>query len=71
MVDKARREVDLVMTLIKTRLQDAVLIAIEILLIARVELAMKSVNASSGRGVVTVVLDLDQGGFRETSKAFK
>ena len=47
-VSKVRNEVDNVMTSVKTRVQDAVLTAIENLVIPRVELAMKSANAPSG-----------------------
>ena len=46
-VSKVRTEVDKVMTAVKTRVQDAVLTAIESLVFLRVELAMKSANASS------------------------
>ena len=62
-VSKVRGEVDSVMTTVETRMQGAVLFAIENLLIPRVELAMKSVNASSGREVGSVVLDPDQRDF--------
>ena len=51
------------MTTVKTRVLDAVLTAIENLLIPTVELAMESVNASSGCGVDSIVLDPDQGDF--------
>ena len=59
-VNKVRSEVDNVMTTVKTRIQDAVLIAIKNLVIPRVELDMKSTNASSGRIVYGNVLDPDQ-----------
>ena len=49
--NKVRSEVDNVMISVKSTVQDAVLTAIENLVIPRVELAMKSVTASSGRGV--------------------
>ena len=58
--DKVRREVDEVITLVEIRVQDAVLTAMENLVICRVELAMKSVDASSGRGMDSVVLDPDR-----------
>ena len=48
-VGKIRSEVNNVMTTVETRVQDAVLIAIKNLLIPRMELAMKTANASSGR----------------------
>ena len=47
------------MTKVKTRVQDAVLTAIENLVTLRVELAIKSVNASSGYGIGVVVSDQD------------
>ena len=47
--NKVRGEVDSVMTTVENRVRDAILTAIESLVIPRVELAMKSVNASSGR----------------------
>ena len=62
-VSKVRREVDSVMTTVETRVQDAVLAANESLAIARVELAMKSANASSKRSVDGNVLELDQRDF--------
>ena len=48
---------------VEIRVQAAVLTAIETLIIPGVELAMKSVNASSGHGIGSVVSDLDQGDF--------
>ena len=51
------------MTTAETGVQDAVLIAVEILVIPRVELAIKSVNASFGHRVGVVVLDPDQRDF--------
>ena len=50
-VRKVRSEVGNVLTTVETRIQDAVLTAIENIVIARVEFAMKSANASSGRSV--------------------
>ena len=58
-VNDVRREVDSVMTTVEKRVHDAVLTAIESLVIPRIELAMKSVNASSVSGVDSVVLDPD------------
>ena len=55
--DRVQSEVDSVMITVKTRVQDAVMTVIENLVILRVELAVKSVNASSRSGVVSVVLD--------------
>ena len=62
-VSKVRSDVDNVVTTVKTRVQDAVLTAIENLVIPGVELAMKSANASSGRSVDGNVLKPDQKGF--------
>ena len=45
---KIRNELDIVMTTVETRVQDAVLTAIEDLINTRVELAEKSTNASLG-----------------------
>ena len=59
-VNKLRNEVDSVMTTVETRVHDPVLSAIENLVILRVELAIKLLFASSGRGVDRVVLDPDQ-----------
>ena len=63
-VGKVQNEVDNVMTSVETRVQDAVLTAIEILVILRVELAMKSAKAPpSDRRVDGKVLELDQKDF--------
>ena len=51
---------DNVMTSVETRIQDAVLTAIEKLVIPRVELAMMSANAPSGWNVDVNVLAPDQ-----------
>ena len=59
-VSKARSEVDGVMTTVEFRIQDAVLTAIDNLVIPRVELAMKSTNASPRRSVDCNVLGSDQ-----------
>ena len=56
------------MKMVETRIHDAVLTAIENLVIPRAELAMKSVNAFSGRSVDGVVLDLDQKDFSENCR---
>ena len=70
-VTKVRSEVDSVMTTVETRVQDAVLTAIENLVRARVELAMNSANVSSGRSVDGSVLELDQRDFSGILKAYK
>ena len=59
-VSKVRSEVASAMTTVETRVQDKVMTAIEKMVIPRVELATKSVNASSGREVGSVALELDQ-----------
>ena len=53
--DKIGREVDSVMTTVETRVENVEMTAIENLVIPTVELAMKSVDASSGRGAESVV----------------
>ena len=50
-VSKVRSEVDNVMTSVETRVQEAILTAIEDLVIPMVELAMKSAKVPSGRSV--------------------
>ena len=62
-VSKVRREGDNVMTSVETRVQDAILTAIKNLVIPKVELAMKSANAPSGRSVDGIVLERDQRDF--------
>ena len=62
-VNKVRSEVDSVMTTVETRVQDAVMTAMENLVIPTVEFAMKSANALSGNGIGSVVLDPDQRDF--------
>ena len=60
---KVRSEVDNAMITVETRVQDAVLTAIQNLVIPRVELAMKSADASSGRSIGGNVLEPDQRDF--------
>ena len=62
-VSKIRSEVDSVMTAVETRIQDAVLTAIENLIFPRVELAKKLTNVSLGRSVDSNVLELDKTNF--------
>ena len=59
-VSKVRSEVNSVMMTVETRVQDAVQTATEILVIPRVELALKSTNASSWRRGDGIALELDQ-----------
>ena len=60
-----------VMTTVETEVQNAVLTVVEKLLIPRVEVAMKSANASSGRSVDVTYWNLTRGIFRPKSKAYK
>ena len=60
---KVRSEVNCAMTKVKTRVQDAVSTAIESLVILKVELAMKSANASSERNLNGNVLEPDHKDF--------
>ena len=60
-VSKVLSAVDSVITTVETKVR-AVLTTRESLVIPRVDLAMKSINASSGHGVGSVVLDPDQRG---------
>ena len=62
-VSKVRSQVDNVMTTVKTTVQDAVLTAIENIVIPRVDLVMKSANASSARSDDGNVLEPDQKDF--------
>ena len=62
-VNKVRSEVDILMTSVETRVQDAVLTAIEKSLIPRVKLAVRSANAPSERSVDCNVLEIDQRDF--------
>ena len=62
-VSKVGSEVDNVVTSVETRVQDAVVTAIENLVIPRVELAMKSANAYSERSVDGKILEPDQRDF--------
>ena len=68
-VSKVRSEVENVMTSVETRVQDAVLIAIEVLVIPRVELAVKSANMSSERSVDGNVLEPDQKDFPDNNES--
>ena len=60
---KVRIEVDNVLLTVESRVQEAVLTAIETLLIPRVELTKKLVNVTSGRSADGDVLELDQRSF--------
>ena len=68
-VDKILGEVDSVMTN-ETIVQDAVMTAMKILVIPRVELAIESVIAFSGRNAFGVVLHLDQSEFSKIIEGF-
>ena len=62
-VNKVRGKVDSVMTTVATGVQDAILTAKENMVIAKVEQAMKTANASSGRVVESIVPDPDNRDF--------
>ena len=62
-ISNVRSEVDNVLTSVETRVQDTVLTAIKKLVIPRVELAVKSTNAPSGRSVDGNILEPDQRDF--------
>ena len=66
-VSKVWNEVDSVMTMVETRVQGAILTAIENLVTPKVELAIKSANESSGQSVYGKIRGIFQG----TLKAFK
>ena len=59
-VRKMRNEVDSVIITVATRVQGAILFAVETFVTPRVELAMKSANAPSGRDVDSVVPNPEQ-----------
>ena len=62
-VSEVRSEVDSVMTRLETKVQDAVLTAIKNLIFLRLQLAIKSVNASLLHGDGSVLWDRDQKDF--------
>ena len=62
-VSKMQSEVDNVMTSVEIRVQDAVLTAIENLVIPRMELAMKSANVQSEQSVNGNILEPEQEDF--------
>ena len=66
-----RGEVDDVLTSVETRVQDAVLTAIENLVIPRLELFMKPSNVTSGRGIDANVLELDQREFLRITEGLR
>ena len=70
-VSKVRIEVDMVMTMVGMRVHDAVLTAIENLVIPRVEVAMNSANVSTGWSVDGYFWNQIKGIFRVKSKAYK
>ena len=62
---KVRSEVDDMMTTVEIRVQNVILTSMECLVIPRVELAMISVNVSSGRDIDGVVPDAGQRFFKK------
>ena len=70
-VSKVQSEVEIVMTSVKIRDQDAVLTAIETLVNPSIELAMNTTNAPSERSVDGNVLELDQREFLDEIEGFR
>ena len=70
-VSKVHNEVDSVMTTFETRVQDAVLTAIGNLVIPRVELVMKSANATSGWSLDVMYWILTEKISQEMTAAYK
>ena len=68
---KVRSDVDSVMTTDETRVQGLVLSVIDNIVIPRVDLAINSVNASSGHCIGSVVLDPDRGYFSGNDETFQ
>ena len=69
-VSEMRNGVVIGMTAVETRVPDAVLTAIESLELARVESALKTANASSGRSLNDNIMEPDQKDF-SGNKAYK
>ena len=55
---------------VDSKFHDAILAAMDNLVISRVELAISSANASPKRNPSNVLSDQDQGTFQETHKVF-
>ena len=70
-VSEVRREAYSVMTKVETGVQDAILTTIQSSMIPRVELSMKSANASSGRSVDGTVLEPDHRYFSRKIEGFQ
>ena len=70
-VGKVGSEEDKVIKTVKTRVQDAVLTAIEVLVIPTVQLAMKLADASPGRVLTVTYCNLTKVIFRLKSKAYR
>ena len=58
--DKIGKEIDSAVTAIKNRVHDAILTAMDDVVIPRVKMAVRSIIGSSGRGWNSVVQNLDQ-----------
>ena len=58
--DRIGKEVDSAVTAIKNRVHDAILTAMDDVVIPRVKMAVRSIIGSSGRGWNSVVQNLDQ-----------
>ena len=71
LTNKVLSEVDNVVATVATKIHDAILAAMDSFVISRVELAMKSVNATSGRYPGSVVLTETGEMSEEMPQAFK
>ena len=71
LTNKVLSDVDNVVATVATKLHDAILAAMDSLVVPRVELAMKSVNATSGRNPGSVVLTETGEMSQEMPQAFK
>ena len=69
--EKIRREVNNAVTAIKNQILDAILTAIDKIVKPRVELAVRFITESSGRGPSSIVQKFDQSDFSETRKTIR
>ena len=69
--DRVRSEEGNAMLAVGTRVHDAMLAAMDSLVMHRLELAMRSANVSSGRDTRIVVLDPDQRDFSGNSEGLQ
>ena len=59
--ERIDREMSNIVDTVEDRIQNAVLTAIESIVAPKIELAIRSINASSGRDVTSVIANLEQG----------